>query len=88
MIKVGLLASLALLSLTARARAADFFVFTDTFKSQQDAQDRAALVGGWVLDTDTYSGLAPNLFAVVRGPYSTRQVADRRLKELKAIKTV
>jgi len=87
MIKVGLLASLALLSLTARARAADFFVFTDTFKSQQDAQDRAALVGGWVLDTDTYSGLAPNLFAVVRGPYSTRQVADRRLKELKAIKT-
>jgi len=87
MIKVALLASLALFSFTARARAADFFVVTDTFKSQRDAQDRAALVGGWVLDTDAYTSFASNLFAVVRGPYSTRQVADQRLKELKAIKT-
>ena len=86
MIKTALLASLALLSVASRARAADFFVVTDTFKSQQDAQDRAALVGGWVLDTDAYSGLAPNLFAVVRGPYSNRRVADQEIKAIKAIK--
>jgi hypothetical protein len=70
----------------APARAAEFFVVTDTFKSQQEAQARAAAVGGWVLDTDAYSGLSPSLFAVVRGPYASRQVADRRLKELKTAK--
>ncbi len=64
-----------------------FFVVTDALKSQQDAQARAALVGGWVLDTDAYTALAPGLFAVVQGPYSSRPIADQRLKELKAIKT-
>jgi hypothetical protein len=68
------------------ARAADFFVITDTFKGQQDAQARAASVGGWVLDTDAYSGLGPSLFAVVRGPYASRQAAEQSLKELKATK--
>jgi hypothetical protein len=87
MIKVALFASLALLSFASRALASDFFVVTDTFKSQQDAQDRAALVGGWVLDTDAYSGLASNLFVVVRGPYATRRIADQQLNELKRIKT-
>jgi hypothetical protein len=87
MIKLQLVASLIVLSIAGRAQAADFFVVTDTLKSQQDAQARAALVGGWVLDTDAYTALAPDLFAVVRGPYSTKQVADQRLKELKAIKT-
>src|SRR4051794_12059934 len=82
-----LLVPLAVLSAVGSAHAADFFVVTDTFTSQQDAQSRAASVGGWVLDTDAYSGLAPNLFAVVRGPYANRQVADQRLKDLKAIKT-
>ena len=86
MIKVAVITLSVVLSVAARAHAADFFVVTDTFKSQQDAQARAALVGGWVLDTDAYSGLTPSLFVVVRGPYSTRQVADQRLKELKAIK--
>jgi hypothetical protein len=87
MIKAALLVSLVLLSFAGRAKAADFFVVTDTFKSQQDAQNRAALVGGWVLDTDVYTGLAPNQFAVVRGPYASRQVADQQLKDLTAIKT-
>jgi hypothetical protein len=85
--KLTLLMSFAVLSLASSARAADFFVITDTFKSQQDAQTRAASVGGWVLDTDAYSGLGPGLFAVVRGPYASRQVGEQRLKELKAIKT-
>src|SRR5581483_1464904 len=59
----------------------------DTFKSQREAQDRAASVGGWVLDTDAYSNLPPNLFAVVRGPYAKRESADQQLKELKSSKT-
>lgn len=87
MIKVALVTLWAMLFVGARAQAADFFIVTDTFKSQQEAQTRAAWAGGWVLDTDAYSGLTRSLFAVVRGPYSSRQVADRRLKELKAIRT-
>lgn len=87
MIKYALFATMIALSATGRAQAADFFVVTDTLKSQQDAQTRAASVGGWVLDTDAYTALAPGLFAVVRGPYSSRQMADQRLKELKVIKT-
>jgi hypothetical protein len=82
-----LLATFALLSSASTAQATDFFVVTDAFKSQQEAQNRAALVGGWVLDTDAYSGMSPSLFAVVRGPYATRQVAEQQLKELKTIKT-
>jgi hypothetical protein len=87
MTRVALLVSFIVLSATGAARAADFFVVTDTFKSQQDAQSRAATVGGWVLDTDAYSGLGPSLFAVVRGPYTSRHVAEEHLNELKAIKT-
>jgi hypothetical protein len=86
MMKLGLLTSLIGLLVAGRAQAADFFVVTDTLKSQQDAQERAALIGGWVLDTDAYAALSPGLFAVVRGPYASRQVAEQRLKELKAIK--
>src|SRR3954471_13615749 len=85
--RLALLGPVAAMLLGGTARAADFFVVTDTFKSQQDAQNRAATVGGWVLDTDAYSGLGPSLFAVVRGPYISRQVAEQHLKELKPIKT-
>ena len=87
MTRVALLASFVVLSTAGRTWAADFFVVTDTFKSQQDAQNRAASVGGWALDTDAYTGFGPGLFAVVRGPYTSRQVAERELKELKTIKT-
>jgi hypothetical protein len=69
------------------ARANDFFVITDTFKSQQDSQGRAAAVGGWALDTDAYSGLEPERFAVVRGPYATAEAATKRLEQLKKTKT-
>jgi hypothetical protein len=84
--RLALLGSIAAMALCGTARAADFFVVTDTFKGQQDAQVRAASVGGWVLDTDAYSGLGSGLFAVVRGPYSSRQGAEQSLKELKATK--
>jgi hypothetical protein len=86
MMKPSLLALFLIVSVGGTARA-DFFVVTDTFKAQQEAQNRAALVGGWVLDTDAYSGLPPSLFAVVRGPFASRPIAEQRLKELKAIKT-
>jgi hypothetical protein len=81
------LASFAVLSVAGTAQASDYFVITDTFKSQQDAQARAASVGGWVLDTDAYSGLGPDLFAVVRGPYVNRAIAERQLKGLNKSKT-
>ena len=84
--RLALLASIAAVLVAGTARAADFFVIADTFKSQQDAQTRAATVGGWVLDTDAYSGLGSNLFAVVRGPYANRQAAEQSLKELKSAK--
>jgi len=85
--KVVFLAVFGLVSSVGTAQATDFFVVTDTFTVQEDAQSRAASVGGWVLDTDAYSGMSPNRFAVVRGPYTTRRVAEQELKELKAIKT-
>jgi hypothetical protein len=84
--RLALFASIAAVLFAGTARAADFFVITDTFKSQQDAQTRAAGGGGWVLDTDAYSGLGSNLFAVVRGPYASRQSAEQHLKELKSAK--
>lgn len=83
MAKFALLTLLMTFTAAGQVQAADFFVVTDTMKSQKDAQARAALVGGWVLDTDAYTALAPGLFAVVRGPYVSRQVADQQLKELK-----
>lgn len=86
--KVMLFVTWVVLSTVGSARAAEFFVVTDTFKSQREAQDRAASVGGWVLDTDAYSGLPPNLFAVVRGPYAKRESADHQLRELKSDKSI
>ena len=70
----------------SEVRAGDFFVITDTFRSQDEAQTRAAVVGGWVLDTDAYSKLSPDHFAVVRGPYMSAEVAESELRELKQIK--
>jgi len=67
---------------TVDSYANDYFVVTGTFSSQRDAQERAASMGGWALDTDSYSTLAPGLFAVVRGPFSTRELAAHKLAEL------
>ncbi len=57
----------------------DYFVITHTFKKQQEAQKKAAIVGGWVLSTSFYTKLAPNLFAVVRGPFKTKINAQKTL---------
>jgi hypothetical protein len=67
----------------AQARAGDFYVVTGTFSSQEQAQDRAALTGGWVLGTDLYSKLAPGRFAVVRGPFRNLKEAQVEMTLLK-----
>jgi len=64
------------------ANADDHFVITHTMKSQEKAQEKAALVGGWVLNTNLYSNLKPNLFAVVRGPYKSMKKAKKTLSWL------
>jgi hypothetical protein len=81
-----LLALLIGYGLGGTAYAGDFFVVTETAKSHRDARTRAAVEGGWVLDTDAYTGLAPGLFAVVRGPYGSKEVAEASLEELKGAK--
>jgi hypothetical protein len=64
--------------------AENFFVITATSDSQARAQKWAAENGGWVLDTDAYSALTPNQFAVVRGPFKTAKLAESRLATLKS----
>jgi hypothetical protein len=81
-----LFGAVLLMSYSRLAFANDFFVITDTFKSQRDAQIRAAAVGGWALDTDIYSGLERDRFAVVRGPFATAQAATKELADLKKSK--
>ena len=72
-----------LFGMTQGARADDHFVITHTMKSQEKAQEQAALKGGWVLNTNLYSTLKPNLFAVVRGPYKSMNKAKKTLTWLK-----
>ncbi len=83
--RAALVATIVTLAGVGPARA-DFFVVTDTFKAQEQAQQRAATAGGWTLDTDLYPGLQPGLFAVVRGPFASRAAAEQRLADLKKMK--
>jgi hypothetical protein len=76
-VNTSILAVVVTVLLSRNARA-DFLIITDTFKSQSEAQTRAAAVGGWALQTDAYAGLKPGLFAVVRGPYAKRADAEDR----------
>lgn len=62
--------------------AADFYVITGTYKMQKEAQQVAAIKGGWVLNTNFYDQLTPNRFAVVRGPFTTKKTADQNLAML------
>lgn len=62
--------------------ADDFYVIIGTYKVQKEAQQAAATKGGWVLNTNFYNKLTPNLFAVVRGPFSTKKMADDQLAML------
>ncbi len=62
-----LLNALALLLLSSQVMAGDHYVITHTLNTQKEAQEKAALDGGWVLNTNLYSDLKKDLFAVVRG---------------------
>ncbi len=63
--------------------SADFYVFEATYKSQSEALSFAAEEGGWVLNTNFYSDLKPNLYAVVRGPFRTKSEASGKFSEWK-----
>lgn len=53
----------ALLFLSATVFANDYYVITGTYETQHEAQQIAALKGGWVLHTGFYNQLTANLFA-------------------------
>lgn len=65
------------------AYADDFYVITGTHKTQKEAQQVAAIQGGWVLNTSFYNQLTPSLFTVVRGPFKTKIEADKQLASLR-----
>ncbi len=72
-----------LVILPMTAVADDFYVITGTYKTQKEAQQTAATKGGWVLNTNFYNQLTSNLYAVVRGPFRTKDEADKQLASLK-----
>lgn len=77
-----LLLAIFILAFPQFSRAGDFYVVTATEKSQKPAQEKAAVFGGWVLNTNFYPKMTPNLFSVVRGPYKTKEAAEKFLKVL------
>lgn len=64
------------------AFAESYFVVSGSYEQQDEAQREAVLNGGWVLNTNFYSKLKPNFFAVVRGPFKSKRVASKVLLEL------
>jgi hypothetical protein len=68
-----------LIALPVFAHADDYYVITGTHKTQEEAQQIAAMKGGWVLNTNFYNQLTPGLYAVVRGPFKTKIDADKQL---------
>ncbi|QTR48912.1 hypothetical protein [Candidatus Thiothrix anitrata] len=77
-----LLNALVLLLLSGHVMAGDHYVITHTLNTQKEAQEKAALDGGWVLNTNLYSDLKKDLFAVVRGPFSTQEMAKSELDSI------
>jgi hypothetical protein len=71
-----------LMLLPATVLADDFYVIIGTHKTQKEAQEIAAIKGGWVLNTNFYNQLTPNLYAVARGPFRTKGEADKHLASL------
>lgn len=53
-----------------------YFVMAGSFKSKRTAQEYALQTGGWVLRTDLYALLTPGFYAVVHGPYFSRDAAE------------
>lgn len=72
------------LALPTSASADDFFVITAAFHTQKEAQESAAVNGGWVLNTNFYTKLTPGVYAVVRGPFKTKSDADTQLASLQS----
>ncbi|MEM6784161.1 MAG: hypothetical protein AAF624_10570 [Bacteroidota bacterium] len=59
-----------------------YFVMAGSFKSKSTAQDYAVQTGGWVLRTDLYALLTPGFYAVVHGPFFSRDVAETTRERL------
>ena len=75
--------AVSLLGFPSFAYTGDIYVITGTLRSQREAQERAALTGGWVLDTDLYTKLSRGHFAVVRGPFKERKEAQLEVQRLR-----
>ncbi|EIJ36903.1 hypothetical protein [Thiothrix nivea] len=82
---IKLIKTIALLLLSGHVMAGDYYVITNTLSNQKEAQEKAALRGGWVLNTNLYSDLKKDLFAVVHGPFSTYDSAKNQLDEISEI---
>ncbi|MEM8557329.1 MAG: SPOR domain-containing protein [Bacteroidota bacterium] len=59
-----------------------YFVMAGSFKSKQTAQTYALQTGGWVLRTDLYALLTPGFYAVVHGPFFSRDAAEATRERL------
>lgn len=55
-----------------------YFLMAGSFQSKRKAQAYALQTGGWVLRTDLYALLTPGYFAVVHGPFDSRDVAEAK----------
>ncbi|MEL6611367.1 MAG: SPOR domain-containing protein [Bacteroidota bacterium] len=59
-----------------------YFVMAGSFQSKRTAQEYALQTGGWVLRTDLYALLTPGYFAVVHGPFVSRDAAEATRERL------
>ncbi len=88
-LKIALCVIILISTLPSKLLCDDFYIITSTFKTQLEAQKKAAIVGAWVLNTNFYPKLRANLFSVVHGPYSDKSNAKkawRKLSKRKAYK--
>jgi hypothetical protein len=81
-LKIALCIIFFISTLPSKSLCDDFYIFTSTFKTQEEAQKKAAIVGTWVLNTNFYPKLTPGLFSVVHGPYSSRLSAKNAWHKL------
>jgi len=68
----------------ASALAGDHYILLGLEETQAAAQSQAATSGAWVLDTDLYTKLPPNRFAVVQGPFASATIAKGELRFLQS----
>ena len=72
------------IGLSAPALAGDHYILLGLEETQAAAQSQAATSGAWVLDTDLYTKLPPNRFAVVQGPFASATIAKEELRFLQS----